>query len=407
MRTAMIVNSFPEISEKFLLNQVISLIDADVDITVVASLKPSSSMRHDIFDKHHVEDKVTYLNIPRSLKKRIPGTIFRFIKLLVSSPATAFRCFDSSKYGTAAKNGKLIWFAADFPKNTYDIVHCHFGPNGLIGAFLKDSGYVRSLIVTFHGSDINSYPARYGEGVYRWMYERADMITVNTSFTGGKVAVNGCSPDKIRVLPVGLITTEYDGIRKKDPDAFALLTVGRLVEKKGHEYMLKALPAICKRFPDVRWYVAGSGHLEGVLIKMAAELGVAESVVFLGQCDNEAVKDLYSRAAVFILPSVTAPDGDMEGQGLVLQEAQYCGIPVVSTLHNGIPDGVKDGITGFLVPEKDSSALAQAVCDLLENPEKARNMGEKGIAFVGSAYDTRILAATLKNWYHELESISN
>lgn len=402
MRIAMIVNSFPEISEKFLLNQVISLIDAGVELNVVAALKPSSRMRHDIFEKHHVEDSVQYLDIPRSLKKRIPGTVVRFIKLLFASPATAFRCFDSKRYGTAAKNGKLIWFAAGFPKNSYDIVHCHFGPNGLIGAFLKDSGYVRSLIVTFHGSDINSYPSRHGEGVYRWMYERSDVVTVNTCFTGGKVTANGCSPEKIRVLPVGLITTEYAGIRNSTPDPFTLLTVGRLVEKKGHEYMLKALPTIRERFPDVRWYVAGSGHLEGVLQEKAAELGLAESVVFLGQCDNETVKQLYSRAAVFILPSVTAPDGDMEGQGLVLQEAQYCGIPVVSTLHNGIPDGVKDGVTGYLVPEKDSAALVRAVCDLLGDPEKARNMGVEGTAFVGSFYDTRILAAKLKDWYNEI-----
>lgn len=402
MRIAMIVNSFPEISEKFLLNQVVSLIEAKTDLTVIASLKPENPMRHDIFDSHNVAECVRCLNIPRSPKKRISGTIIRFIKILLTSPSTAIRCFDKRKYGTAARNGKLIWFAAGMKKGEFDIVHCHFGPNGLIGAFLKDSGYARSLVVTFHGSDINTYPSRYGKDIYRWMYQSADLVTVNTAFTGNKVKMNGCPEDKIKILPVGIITSEYDGIRNETPDPYSILTVGRLVEKKGHEYMLRALPSILEKFPAARWNIAGNGHLDAKLKALARELNISDHVAFLGQCDNAKVKKLYASAAVFVLPSVTAPNGDMEGQGLVLQEAQYCGVPVVSTLHNGIPDGVKDGETGYLVPEKDSGALAEAICRIFQDSAMAAEMGSKGKRFVGSAYDTIRLAEQLKNWYSEI-----
>ncbi|HPX48257.1 MAG TPA: glycosyltransferase, partial [Treponemataceae bacterium] len=121
-----------------------------------------------------------------------------------------------------------------------------------------------------------------------------------------------------------------------------------------------------------------------------------------GLCDAERVRELYGLAAVFVLPSVTASDGDMEGQGLVLQEAQYCGIPVVSTLHNGIPDGVRDGITGFLVPEKNPELLAEKIIYLFSNEEFAARMGVEGRSFVASRYGVSILSAEMKGWYEEL-----
>lgn len=281
-------------------------------------------------------------------------------------------------------------------------MHCHFGPNGLIGSFLKDSGVAQSLIVTFHGSDINTYPSRYGQAVYHWMYNQVDLVTVNTSFTGGKVEANGCQSEKIRILPVGLIPSDYDTVNRDSIEPFSILTVGRLVGKKGHEYLLRALPEVLSRFPRAYWNIAGDGHLQASLEALAHELGISSKVHFLGQCTNSRVKELYALSAVFVLPSVTAPDGDMEGQGLVLQEAQYCQVPIVSTLHNGIPDGVLEGKTGYLVPEKDSIALADRICALFSDPDLARKMGINGHDFVAKNYDTHSLAQTLKGWYQEL-----
>ena len=111
---------------------------------------------------------------------------------------------------------------------------------------------------------------------------------------------------------------------------------------------------------------------------------------------------LYSGATVFCLPSVTAASGDMEGQGLVLQEAQACGIPVVSTLHNGIPDGVLDGISGFLVPEKDPRSLADRIASILSDPALGARMGSAGREFALSKYDIAGLTARLLGFYHEI-----
>lgn len=402
MRVAMILNSFPEISEKFLLNQIIALVEAGVELDVYPAHRPEGNDVHDLFEKYRIAGRVRYVDVPRSMKRRLPAAIAAFFRFFVRNPTAALRALDIGSYRTVAKNCKLIFFGLRLCGESYDVVHCHFGVNGLIGSYLKDCGFARSLIVTFHGSDINTYPSRYGLDVYRTLYDRADVVTVNTTFTGDKVAMNGCPREKIRVHPVGLIPAEYADVSRDAIEAHSILTVGRLVEKKGHAYMLRAVPEILASYPDAVWYVVGDGSELESLKALARELGVERSVRFLGQCANDTVKSMYCKAAAFVLPSVTASDGDMEGQGLVLQEAQYCRVPVVSTLHNGIPDGVLDGESGYLVPERDPRALADRICAIFADQGAAREMGERGHTFVADHYDVTQLSLTMKAWYSEL-----
>jgi len=398
----MVLNSFPEISEKFILNQVIALLGAGVDLDIYPAHAPRNDRCHDLYERYGIADHVHYALIPRGKGSRLLGAIPVFCSLLFRNPRAAFRALDVRRYRTVAENCKLIYFASAFAGKEYDIVHCHFGMNGLVGAYLKDCGFARSLVATFHGSDINTYPSKHGQDVYRTLYERADLVTVNTSFTGGKVAANGCPEALIRVHPVGLIPQEYAGVGRDAVETHSILTVGRLVEKKGHEFLLRALPAVIAEYPDTVYRIAGDGHLRHHLEELASELGIKDHVSFLGQCTNDEVMAEYGRAAVFALPSVTAPDGDMEGQGLVLQEAQYCRVPVISTLHNGIPDGVLDGRTGFLVPEKDSVALSDRILRCFSRPDEAAAMGEAGRAFVSGRYDVERLAIELRGWYESL-----
>jgi len=180
-----------------------------------------------------------------------------------------------------------------------------------------------------------------------------------------------------------------------------LLTVGRLEEKKGHRYALEAVAIVRKTIPGIKYYIAGDGSLRTSLEAYATELGIADNCLFLGACASDKVKDLYCSCAVFTLPSVTAANGDMEGQGLVIQEAQMCGLPVVTTRHNGIPDGLLDGISGFLVEEKDSAALAEEIILLLRDPELCARMGNEGRAFVSSGYDVDVLTAKILKLYGE------
>lgn len=402
MKVAMIVNGFPQLSEKFLVNQVTGLIDAGVDLDVYAAVRPAEGKRHELAERYGLFDRTIYAGVPRSARTRLmelPGLLARG---LLNGPAATLRALNAATYTAAARNLKTLYFSRAFAGRRYDIVHCHFGPNGLIGAYLKDCGLARGLVVTFHGSDINTYPRRHGEGVYRTLYDRADVVTVNSTFTRAKVIANGCPESKIEVLPVGLRMEEYQETDPALRDPCTVLTVGRLVEKKGHRYALEAFALVKRHFREARYVLAGGGPLRQELELQAASLGIADSVSFLGDQSDAEVAALYRSATVFILPSVTASDGDMEGQGLVLQEAQASGLPVVSTLHNGIPDGVLDGVSGFLVPEKDGAALADRIIALLDDSGLRARMGAEGRSFVSRKYDTPALTERILKIYERI-----
>jgi colanic acid/amylovoran biosynthesis glycosyltransferase len=402
MKIAVILNGFPEISEKFLLNQIVGMIAAGADITVFAAHRPSTDKRHDIWNEYKVESYTRYLDIPRNPKKRILAFPLLFLKVLFKCPKAAFEAFKFNTYQTAVKNGKALYFANAFAGEFFDIVHCHFGPNGLIGVYLKESGLCKAVVTAFHGSDINSYPKRYGTSVYRSLYDKSDIITSNTNFTKAKIVANGCPAEKIVIIPECLIVSEYTLPSPPERRENVLLTVGRLEEKKGHRYVLQALVKIRERIPSVRYIIAGDGGLAESLKSLARDLGLWDICEFRGLCTSSQVRELYLSSTVFTLPSVTASNGDMEGQGLVLQEAQMCGLPVVTTWHNGIPDGLIDGQTGYLVEERDVDALADRIISLFQEPQKRESMGESGKGFVAATYDISIITKNLLSHFAHL-----
>lgn len=138
------------------------------------------------------------------------------------------------------------------------------------------------------------------------------------------------------------------------------------------------------------------------LKSLVERLELKNKVEFLGYVADERLYELYSNSHIFLLPSVTSEKGDREGQGLVIQEAQASGLPVVSTLHNGIPEGVRKGESALLVPERDVDALAEKLEYLIENPERWIEMGRAGRRFVEKKYDIKKLNDKLEEIYQGL-----
>jgi len=401
MRLAMLLGSFPELSEKFIVNQLSGLVDLGHAPAIYAAMATPPGADHELTSRYGFREKAVYAGIPRSIKKRVLQAPALFAACAASDPAAAIRALRFGTYTTAAKNLKTLYFLKAFGRERYDLLHCHFGPNGLIGAFLKDSGRADKLVVTFHGSDINGYPRRYGEDVYRALYDRADAVTCGSLFIRGRLIDNGCPREKIHVMPVGLRMADYPEIVEAREEG-RILSVGRLTEVKGFRYAIEAFAALRPRFPNARYAIAGGGADLSALQALARELGVSDSVTFLGDRSDEEVAGLYRRASVFVLPSVRASNGAEEGQGLVLQEAQASGLPVVSTRVGGIPEGIIEGETGLLAPEKDSAALAERLALLLSDAELRTRMGKAGRAFVAKIYDQPILSARLLALYGEL-----
>jgi len=404
MKIAFIVGGFPTLSETFILNQITGLLDLGHDIEIFAQSNPKDKKVHSDIEKYRLMKRVHYFAMPCNKIKRILKAIFLIIKNFHRSPLKILKSLNIFKYGKTALSLTLLSTIIPFLNKKFDIIHCHFGPNGIVGVHLKEIGIPGKYVISFHGYDVNSYPKIMGENVYNVLFKNGDLFTTNTNFTKQQVVKIGCDEKKIIILPVGLRIARFKFSTRKirNGDIIKILTVGRLVEKKGYEYAIRAIVKIVAKHENIFYMIAGDGPLRDKLESLVSELGARNYVKFMGAVEEDEVLKLYQQAHIFVLPSVTASNGDREGQALVLQEAQAVGLPIISTIHNGIPEGVLNGKSGYLVPEKDVDALAEKLERLIEHPEIWPEMGKCGRKFVEERYDIKKLNQQLMKIYQNL-----
>jgi colanic acid/amylovoran biosynthesis glycosyltransferase len=243
-----------------------------------------------------------------------------------------------------------------------DLVHAHFASGGKTLLPLHKLLRLR-LVVTLHGgSDVPIQKPKMG--TYRELAERADLFLCVSDFIRKQAIEAGFPPEKLLVHYIGIDRTLFF----PPPDAVStdsVLFIGRLVEMKGGEYLIRAMQVVQASRPASELTIIGDGPLRSGLERLAAELNVR--CRFLGLQSSATIRQTLRRSRLLCLPSVTTSDGQVEGLPTVLLEAQAMGLPVVSTFHSGIPEAVVDGVTGILVPQRDSEKLAAAILRLLED----------------------------------------
>ncbi|HQP26165.1 MAG TPA: glycosyltransferase, partial [Smithellaceae bacterium] len=301
--------------------------------------------------------------------------------------------------------GQLLALICLLRKERFDLIHAHWLiPQGFIAVLgIMLSGQSIPLLCTSHGGDLFALKGRAFQRLKRWVMDRSAALTVVSNAMQKTVLEMGVDLEKVEVIPMGV---DLKGLFTPDPyiqrKSDELLFVGRLVEGKGIEMLLEAMPGLLEKKPDIRLLVAGAGPLEEGLRESVRKLNVSENVDFLGMVKQSLLPDYYRRATLAVFPYMLTKNGVQEGFGLVVVEAMGCECPVIAGDLPAIHDSIAHEENGLLVPSGKSEALADTILRALNDPDLRLKLAAEGRKRMVEKFDWEIIAAKYKKLYDKL-----
>jgi colanic acid/amylovoran biosynthesis glycosyltransferase len=408
MRIAFLVGDFPVLSETFIVNKITGLMERGHQVDIYGHCPENLSKVHPNVEKFKLISHTYYQpKLPRNYFWRFLKALWLILVNFHKSPLLLWRSLNFLQYGRRASSLRLLYSVIPFlnKREPYDIIHGQFGCYGVDGMILREIGAIEGKLVTsFRGSDISKYIQKNGERVYDELFIKGDLFLANCEFFRKKAIKLGCPPEKISVQGSGIDCAAFPFCPRhiQPNEIIRLVTVGRLVEKKGIEYSIRAVAKIADIYPNIEYQVIGNGHLREYLEQLIKSLNVTDKIQLVGWKNQTEIVEILQRSHLFIAPSVTSTDGDQDAPVNTLKEAMLMGLPVISTYHGGIPELVQDGISGFLVPERDDNAIAEKLIYLLQHPEIWPQLGTAGRQYVEAHYDNNKLNDQLVRFYQQL-----
>ncbi|HEY5152980.1 MAG TPA: glycosyltransferase family 4 protein [Candidatus Saccharimonadales bacterium] len=289
-----------------------------------------------------------------------------------------------------------------------DIIHAQDGVVAPLGYVLSRL-FRKPFTVVIHGLDLT-----YGNPIFRsvvpWCVRRADTVFCISQSAAEEARKHGVADNRIQVVPLAVTDKLYGKSSRKalleqlhlPSETKLLLTVGRLVKRKGVAWFIDAvLPDLVEQYPQLIYLVVGEGP-ETRSIEAAIELHKLDKNVRLpGRVTGSLYEAAYNGADIFVMPNITVP-GDIEGFGLVLLEASVCALPVVAADTEGIKDAVTDGRNGVLVPVRDAATFAAQIKRFLDDPDYATQFGKNSRLFTLENYQWSKIADRYIDSYEEL-----
>ena len=268
---------------------------------------------------------------------------------------------------------KNVWFGAA-------------APLALMAGKLRSAG-ASNIVALTHGHEVWWAKIPILKSLLKKIIKDVDHLGYLGDFTKGEIAKISNQPQKFLQIAPGIDTEHFapksargDLIEKYRLDGRrVIVSVGRLVHRKGQDELVKAMPKILEQFPDAILLFVGEGPIKQMLFNSAKQLGVLPKVVFAGRVSHHDLPDYICLGEIFAMPVRSRFSGlEVEGLGIVYLEASACGLPVIVGNSGGAVDAVLDQKTGLLVDGTKSDQIADAICELLANPERAKQMGAAG-----------------------------
>jgi colanic acid/amylovoran biosynthesis glycosyltransferase len=288
----------------------------------------------------------------------------------------------------------------------FDLVHGHFD-TGSLYALPYVAASDLPLVVTFHGYDVPLLTSSSRFLPQNWLYaclapslwRRMTLGLCASSELLELLASAGVPRERLRLYQLGIDLSAFARTTRGSVPRVAM--IGRFVEKKGFEYGLMAFAAALERGSRGELVLVGSGERETGYRALVAQLGIAEHVKFAGVLTQSGVAQLLAASDVLMAPSVVGANGDRESGVIVVKEASASQVAVIGTRHGGIPEIIEDGVTGYLVPERDVDALSARLSDLLDDRALATRLGDAGRAKMEREYDLSRRVLALEAHYDE------
>ncbi|MCB0464638.1 MAG: glycosyltransferase family 4 protein, partial [Aequorivita sp.] len=254
-----------------------------------------------------------------------------------------------------------------------EIVICSGKFSLWLGAFLT-LFFKKEFVAIIHGSEIR-LPNMMQRKLTDWSLKRFDKIIAVSNYT--RSLISHLSLKNITVIPNGFDLEASSAIKVKNEPIPIIITVGNVTQRKGQHNVINALPLLLKRYPDLKYYIVGIPTERDRLEKLALDLNVEKAMVFFGKVSEEKKIELLQQADVFVMLSETTQEGDAEGFGIAILEANALGIPAIGALGCGIEDAINDGISGKLINNKDPKQFAEALEEILNNYETYSQRAKK------------------------------
>ncbi len=288
-----------------------------------------------------------------------------------------------------------------------DLMHVYFGHTGVhLLPFIQR--WPKPVVVSFHGMDIQTraHDASY-EVKLRELLQSATLVLARSDSLLARLSELGCSESKLRMNRTGIPLDQFPYVERESPrnGAWHFVQACRLIEKKGVDDALHAFAKFTAKFPKAHFTVAGDGPLRGELERLTGELALHEKVTFAGFLKGTELKELYHCAHVFIHPSRMTADHNQEGVPNSMLEAMATGLPVIATLHGGIPEAVRDGVSGILVTEHNRAALLDAMNTLATDEGCWSRMSLSAAREVRDKFESSAQIANLEAAYDEARAI--
>jgi len=406
MKIAFIVDVFPNLSsDTFILNQITGLLDrgCEVDIYAKTALNPSR-LQPDVI-KFNLLDRTCYYDVamPGNMLRRVVKALSLIIRNFHKNPGAILKSLNVFRFGKEAFSLKLLYSIIPFlNKGPYEIIQCHFGPNGDLGVVLKVLGVFNAKVITmFHGYDIR-LGLEEGAQIYERLFREGDLFMSICDYNYRKLIGFGLDKEKIVYHPVGIDLDKFPfkwqagGHTVEGP--VKVLTVARLVKVKALDNGIRAIHKVLREHPDLNleYNIIGDGYLAEELDRLIHDLDLDKVVHLLGPKNQDEVMEAMGKSHIFMLPSMA------EALPVALMEAQAVGLPAIATAVGSVNEVIVEGESGYCVPAMDVDAMAERISFLINLPQRWHVMGRTGRRHISEKFNIDKLNDRLVTLYGNL-----